>query len=299
MSNKLNIIFEDEQVLVVDKPAGVVVNRSQTIKGPTLQDELSEYFKLTLPQGSDPNIGGRAGIVHRLDRETSGLLVVAKTQEAFENLQRQFAQRTVKKEYLALVHGKVKESQGVVESKIGRVGRFGKFGVVESGRSASTDFGVVEYYRFNKGRFNQLIYSSSDPPTGGESRSFLKVSSRQARTGITRSRINYLKNHAVGYTLLRLFPKTGRTHQIRVHAKSIGHPIVSDLIYCPRKLVKFDLLWCPRLFLHARLLEFTHPTTFDKLTFKSNLPKDLENAMLNLNQISNIKIMEVLDKLEQ
>src|SRR3989339_914272 len=95
------VIFEDEQILVVDKPAGLVVNRSQTNEGETLQDQLCEYFQL----GDDLGIGDRAGIVHRLDRETSGVLVVAKTQRAFEILQSQFKDRSVKKEYTTLVHG--------------------------------------------------------------------------------------------------------------------------------------------------------------------------------------------------
>ena len=100
--------------------------------------------------------------------------------------------------------------------------------------------------------------------------------------GMTKSRINYLEKHATFYTLLKVFPKTGRTHQIRVHLKSIGHPIVSDLIYCPRKLIKFDLLWCPRLFLHAAFLAFRHPKTKKEIAFTLDLPKDLKNAMIFL-----------------
>ncbi|KKR61076.1 MAG: Pseudouridine synthase [Candidatus Curtissbacteria bacterium GW2011_GWA2_40_31] len=99
------VIFEDEQILVVDKPAGLVVNRSETNRQETLQDQLVDYFKL----GHDLGIGDRAGIVHRLDRETSGVLVVAKTQKAFDFLQKQFKDRKIKKEYVALVHGFVKE----------------------------------------------------------------------------------------------------------------------------------------------------------------------------------------------
>src|SRR3990170_6415133 len=100
---KLEIVFEDSEILVVDKPAGLVVNRSETVKEETLQDLLSEYFNL----GSSLGIGDRAGIVHRLDRETSGLLIVAKTKIAFENLQDQFRERKVEKEYVCLAHGQI------------------------------------------------------------------------------------------------------------------------------------------------------------------------------------------------
>ena len=120
---KLQIIFEDSEILVLNKPAGLVVNRSQTIKEETLQDLLSEYFNL----GPSLGIGDRAGIVHRLDRETSGLLLVAKTQKSFENLQDQFKERKVEKEYVALVHGHIKDEKVEIKNKIVRIGKFGKF----------------------------------------------------------------------------------------------------------------------------------------------------------------------------
>jgi len=147
MARKLNIIFEDEYILVVEKPSGQVVNRSVTIKEETLQDQLSQYFHL----GESLGIGGRAGIVHRLDRETSGLLLVAKTQKAFDFLQRQFKERTIKKEYLALVHGLIKEKQGTVESRLTRIGKFGKFGIADrrsaDGREAKTDYKKISNFK--------------------------------------------------------------------------------------------------------------------------------------------------------
>lgn len=263
-----NIVFEDEQILVVDKKTDVVVNRAETTREPTLQDDLADYFGL----GESLGIGDRAGIVHRLDRETSGLLVVAKTQKAFDFLQRQFAERRVAKEYVALVHGLVKDQAGSIESRIARVGKFGKFGIAEGrpsntfvteGKEAVTDYKVVKY-------FQHKFFRGPTPKGVGP------------LEGITKSRINYLKQNARNYTLLRLFPKTGRTHQIRVHLKSIGHPVVSDLIYDPRRLLQFDLSWCPRLFLHASRLEFEHPGTKKRVTFESDLPKDLKNAILSL-----------------
>lgn len=252
---KLQIVFEDEQILIVNKPAGLVVNRSDTIKEETLQDLLSKYFNLESSFG----IGERAGIVHRLDRGTSGLLLVAKTKIAFENLQNQFKERQVEKEYVCLVHGEINQEFGNIEADVGRIGKFGKFGIVEEGRESRTEFKVIEKYEFKKKLFDELL---------------LKVQ--------TKSRINYLTKQAKKYTLLNLFPKTGRTHQIRVHIKSIGHPAVSDLIYTPRKLLNFDLMWCGRLFLHASFLQFTHPKLKKPVSFGSNLPKDLKDAILNL-----------------
>src|SRR4030042_2637565 len=256
---KLKIIFEDSQILIVDKPTRLVVNRSETIREETLQDQLSEHFNLE----NDLGIGDRAGIVHRLDRETSGLLIVAKTQKDFDFMQKQFKDRNVAKEYVALVHGLVKDESGSIVGDIGRIGKFGKFGVTVNGREARSDFEVVSRFSFKKDKLERLLHSSGN-------------------LLLSKPRINYLKQNAIFYTLLRLFPKTGRTHQVRVHLKSIGHPVVSDLIYTPKKLIKFDINWCPRLFLHAQTLEFFHPKTKKKVRFTSDLPKDLKDAILNL-----------------
>lgn len=254
MSQDINIIFEDNSILVLDKPAGLVVNKSETIKEETLQDQISKYFHL----GSDLGIGDRAGIVHRLDRETSGLMVVAKTQESFENLQGQFKEREMAKEYVALVHGKFEKDEGLIDAPIGRVGGFGRFGIVSGGRESKTAYQVESRLKIEEETFSKLLADEN------------------------KNRKAYFTNHAREYTYVTLFPKTGRTHQIRVHLKSLGHPLVSDLIYGPSKLLKFDLLWCQRLFLHAKSLEFTHPVTGKRIFFESELPDDLKEALLNL-----------------
>ena len=268
--------------MIVDKPAGLVVNRSEPIKEKTLQDQLVEYLHLgqdlgppATPEQANAGdggraIGGRAGIVHRLDRETSGLLLVAKTQKAFDFLQAQFKKREVKKEYIALVHGYVKGKSGTIESRLTRI-KLGKFGIADrrsaDGREAKTDFKVDSYFQHKGFR--------GPTPKGVEPLS-----------GMTKSRVRYLQTQAKDYTLLSVFPKTGRTHQVRVHLKSIGHPVVSDLIYTPKKLLAFDLSWCPRLFLHAQVLEFKHPKSKKIVKFKSPLPKELEDAILNLEKIN-------------
>src|SRR5579872_608892 len=193
MLNSDNIIFEDKWILVIYKPAGIVVNKSTTILEDTLQDELSSYLGL---KPHELGIGDRAGIVHRLDKETSGLLVVAKTKLAFENLQEQFKSREVQKKYVALVHGRINQDEGQIDGKIMRIGKFGKFGIANErsmeGREARTDYKVVTRYQLNKQGLSLLEGQS-----------------------LTKGRMNYLKKQAVDYALLDVFPKTGRTHQIR------------------------------------------------------------------------------------
>jgi 23S rRNA pseudouridine1911/1915/1917 synthase len=247
------IVYEDGSFIVVDKPSGLVVNRSETIEDETLQDLISDYLKL-----DDLGVGDRAGIVHRLDRETSGLLIIAKTASAFENLQKQFKNRTVQKEYVALVHGNVDNVEGVIDSPIGRVGGFGRFGIVQGGRESKTSYVVDQRLHIDEEMFTKLTED------------------------MNRNKVRYLKVHGLSFSLLTLAPKTGRTHQLRVHLKSINKPIVSDKIYGPGRLLSFDLTWCPRLFLHAKSIEFTHPETGKDMFFDSELPEDLKGAMLKL-----------------
>jgi 23S rRNA pseudouridine1911/1915/1917 synthase len=219
------VIFEDNFLLVIDKPAGIVVDRARTTKEKTLQDWLEDYLKT-----KGGGVGNRAGIVHRLDKETSGLLLVAKTEKAFKNLQKQFKERKVTKHYLALVHGQVKPKEGVIKVPIARSPyNRKKFGVFLGGRQSQTKYKVKKYYP--------------------------------------------------DYTFLELMPKTGRTHQIRVHLKYLGHPIVGDEKYGGRKTVRQDRQWCPHQFLHASFLSFLHPQTGKKIKFISQLPNDLKNSL--------------------
>lgn len=227
----LKIIYEDEVMLVIDKPSGWVVNAAETAKGqPTVQGWLRRNFKFKI---SNSKLY-RSGIVHRLDKETSGILLVGKTKEAFENLQKQFKERLVKKEYLALVHGEVIPEKGKIEASVGRLPwRRERFGILAGGRQAITKYEMIDNY----------------------------------------------KQGQVRYTLLSLFPQTGRTHQIRIHLKYLGHSVVADEFYAGRKTARKDRQWCPRLFLHASKIEFTHPKKDKKMKFSSKLPSDLEDAL--------------------
>jgi len=253
--------------LVLAKPAGQTVNRAETTEGEiTLQDELESYLKIPNPKsqilnksqtqnvsnlvlsasparrslGEGGDFYRRAGIVHRLDKETSGVLVVAKTQEAFEKLQSQFRERTVEKEYLVLVHGETLV-EGEIRVSIGRHPKFRRrFGVVEGGRESVTNY-----------RREEIL-------TNGEE----------------------------SYSYLRVQPLTGRTHQIRVHLKHAGHPVVADSLYLSPKRLKEDLKFCPRLFLHAAALTFTHPDSGARMRFEVDLPADLRGALAHLKKLS-------------
>lgn len=235
------IIFEDTALLVIDKPAGWIVNDAISAKDqPVVQNWIRENFDFPIAHNADV----RNGIVHRLDKETSGLLVIAKTEEAFTFLQKQFKERKTKKVYRALVHGTIREQEGTIDAPVGRLPwRRDRFGVLPGGRTAVTGYKVMATYK-NK--------------------------------------------HSV-YSLVELYPETGRTHQIRIHMKHIGHPLVADEFYAGRKTSRSDRKWCPRLFLHAYSLSIGHPMTSRELSFSVNLPIDLERALLTLEKLSDSK----------
>lgn len=231
------IIFEDEEIFVLDKHSGWITNESATTTNqPVVQTWLKENFKYPIALSSE----FRSGVVHRLDKETSGILLVAKTKEAFEELQRQFKSREVKKTYIALAHGRVELEEGEISATVGRLPwRRDRFGVLPGGREATTKYKILANYTGQDGDFS----------------------------------------------LLELKPKTGRTHQIRIHLKHIGHPIVADEFYAGRKTSRKDRKWCPRLFLYASEISFTHPKTKKPVMFKSEFPSDLEQSLTTLTEL--------------
>ena len=241
----IKIIFEDNDILVIDKPAGLVVDKSQTSHGDTLEDWLREH----------ENNLNRAGIVHRLDKDTSGVLLVAKTQNALDNLQAQFKERVIKKQYLALVHGLINEP-GKVEGAIARnPGDKGKFTVLEEGKEASTEYEPVGKLKIQNSKFKTMRLRA-------------KIQTRKLE------RMNYNR-----FTLVRCYPKTGRTHQIRVHLKYKGFSIVADEKYVGRKMYRLDHRWCPRQFLHAARIGFKHPVSGVWMEIESELPEDLKKVL--------------------
>ncbi len=227
------IIYEDDSLFVIDKPAGWIVNEATTTKNqPVLQTWLRQF---DYPLVND--IESRHGIVHRLDKETSGVMIVAKDKESFDKLQAEFKNREVQKTYIALVHGKVTPEEGKIEVPVGRLPwRRDRFGVVAGGRNSLTLYKVIEFFPGNN----------------------------------------------AGHTLVEFYPKTGRTHQIRIHCKYIGHAIVADEFYAGRKTARNDRKWCPRLFLHAKNIKFIHPVSGEPVEFSSDVPADLSGILSNI-----------------
>jgi 23S rRNA pseudouridine1911/1915/1917 synthase len=226
----LRIVFEDPDIIVLDKPAGMVVHPGAGHNSGTLVNALLHHVK------DLSGIGGelRPGIVHRLDRGTSGLMVVAKHDRAHQELSRQFADREVEKEYVALV-----------------------WGVVHAGRRI-------------------------DAPIGRDEKARQKMSTRARRARSAVTRVTWAR-HFKGVSLLKVAIATGRTHQIRVHLSTIGHPIVGDATYGGvHRRVPHDLRPLQRLerpFLHAARLSFTHPVDGRRVDFDSPLPLDLESVI--------------------
>lgn len=242
----VDVVFEDTDVLVLNKPSGMTVNTSDTTKAEvTLQKWVEDYFDFEPYRVDKKNQDGyatpqddfksRAGIVHRLDKETSGIILVAKNLEAFVELQRQFKQRIVEKVYQALAHGKLKPEKGEIRVPVGRLPWNRKrFGVMAGGKEAVTTYGVLQYLRLPLKKGFEIV------------------------------------------TFVELYPKTGRTHQLRVHLKHIGHPIFADFLYAGRKTARNDRLSLGRVFLHARKITFLHPRIKKQLTFEADLPSELQ-----------------------
>jgi 23S rRNA pseudouridine1911/1915/1917 synthase len=232
----LDIVFEDDDLAVINKPAGMMVHARN--RG-TLVNALLHRFRSLSSMGGEM----RPGIVHRLDKATSGLLVVAKNDEAHRRLSAQFAKREVKKKYIALVHGWVKQNKGTINSAIGRdrVHRTKMTTRHESGREAITHYTV-----------QQRI----DSPVGK-------------------------------FTLLEVKIDTGRTHQIRVHLSSLGHPVVGDALYGAPKVLRGKnqtIATLARNFLHAAALQFQHPRTAEALSFLAPLPAELQAFLVHCSE---------------
>ncbi len=258
----LKIIYQDNSLLVVDKPPGLVVTPSETQKEVTLAEILQKEHGINLERG---------GAVHRLDKDTSGVLLVAKTQQALENLQAQFKERKTKKEYLALVHGRI-EQGGVIDAAIARNPfKREKFTASLQGvplealeaRQAVTEYEPIGNYQLPITKL-QTIFND-----------FNKIQFRKLST------IHYNL-----FTFLVVRPKTGRTHQIRVHLKYTGHPIVADEKYVGRKMVRLDHRWVHRQFLHAKKIGFYHPVSGEWMEVESPLPDDLKIALTYLKEES-------------
>lgn len=216
----LDILYEDGDILAVNKPAGMTVHPAAGHPSATLVNAILAHAR------DLSGVGGvlRPGIVHRLDRDTSGVILVAKHDAAHNDLARQLKERTVEKTYLALVEGTPKPRHGIVDAPIARDSRNRqRMAIVEGGREAVTEYRVIERFR--------------------------------------------------GVSLVEAQPKTGRTHQIRIHLAAIGHPIVGDRVYGhPSELVG-------RQFLHAARIAFAHPRTGERVDLEAPLAADLHHTL--------------------
>ncbi|NMM46958.1 RluA family pseudouridine synthase [Marinigracilibium pacificum] len=233
----LNIKYEDDHLLVVEKPAGMVVHPAYNNWTGTLVNALAYHFE-QLPEM--PGNTGRPGLVHRIDKDTSGLLVIAKTEKAMTGLAKQFFDHSIDRTYTAMVWGIPKEEMGTINSPLGRHPKDRRIVTVveedNGGKHAITHYSKIEDLRY--------------------------------------------------VSLIECRLETGRTHQIRAHMKSIGHPLFNDVTYGGDKVLKgakfskytsfvdncFKIM--PRQALHAKSLGFIHPVTTEKLYFESELPED-------------------------
>lgn len=281
--NNLSILFEDEDLLVIDKPAGITVNRAQTNQGDTIQDileaRMNEWHQVAasnwlplVPEEYPLEFGEpeeifkqRLGLAHRLDKPTSGVLVLAKNPGALLNVMWQFRQRQVQKKYICLTHGKFALEKGEVNLPLGRSPKTRlKMGVVAGGRPAVTEYEVVSFWPHIDA--SQVVTAlKAAAPTNQVPTNY--------RDFIRRAKIYQ------GFSLVNCWPKTGRTHQIRVHMAALQHPIVADATYVGKKRLSLDTAWCERLFLHASEIKFIHPRTKEEITIAAALPFDLQQAL--------------------
>jgi len=243
----IKILYEDENLLAINKPAGLVVHSDGKSKEPTVVDWILKKNPAIKnvgdpsPTSLDPEQAGleqvvlRPGIVHRLDRETSGVILIAKNQETFEFLKNKFAEREIKKEYLALINGHLKKEWGVIDLPIGK---------------SKTDFRKKSTHT---GKLSGKI--------------------REAKTEYK------LLERFDKYDLVQVTPKTGRTHQIRVHMRALNHPVVGDKLYGFGGSISPDGL--NMHFLHAKSIEL-ELLDGTNLKIEAELPEDLKGVLMGL-----------------
>lgn len=230
----VNIVFENENFIVINKPIGLIVNRSETAKSETLQDWLEEFITELSSADSESDFYLRSGIVHRLDKDTSGLLVVAKNENYFEFLQNKFKTREVEKKYLVLTMGSIKDERFEIDAPLARnpKNRF-KYAIVRGGKEAQTYFEKIKNLEVNEKSFS-LLYA---------------------------------------------YPRTGRTHQIRVHLAANGTPVAGDAIYLSEKeqeLCKSCTI--ERLMLHSLSLSFKGMGE-EEFHFEAEIPQEFLRLM--------------------
>lgn len=271
------ILYEDDDLLVINKPPGVVVNRADTHQDETIQDWLIKRLQSATPDpatwqtlvpadfsskfGSVEEVWAeRQGLVHRLDKDTSGAMILAKNPGALIHLLHQFKTRQVSKQYTCLTHGKFGMPAATVSFPMGRASQNRQlFTVRADGREAVTEYRVQAFY---EGLDIETVLSKL--ATDSE----LDLKQLKRRLSIYQ-----------GFSLVECWPKTGRTHQIRVHMAHLKHPLVGDTTYVGKKRQALDPLWCPRQFLHASQVSFSHPRSGEAVTVVAPLLDDLQHVL--------------------
>ncbi len=231
----LSVLYEDASIIVIDKPSGMVVHPAPGNPSGTLVNALLYHCK----DLSGINGALRPGIVHRLDKETSGVMVIAKDDHSYHQLARQFKNRRVYKVYLAIAHGNIKQNEGLIDASIGR---------------------------------------------HPDQRKKMSIRTTRGRIALTRWKV--LERFGP-FTLLEIYPQTGRTHQIRVHLSSMGHPILGDFLYGRKgkfgsiqdAILKECVKRMNRQALHAHRLGFNHPLTGETVQFIAPIPQDMKETL--------------------
>lgn len=237
----LDVLHEDDHILVINKPAGLVVHPAPGHWSGTLVNALLHHFGTT---GGLSMVGGkeRPGLVHRLDKETSGVMVIAKTDQAHRHLAAQFKHHTISRVYEAIAWGVIKKSAGLIELAIGR-----------------------------------------------DTRERKKFSARTSRPRESATEYRVVERLGKQATWVALHPRSGRTHQIRVHLTAIGNPILGDPMYGGRKVRSVEDIPIKRVMLHARTLGFRHPATGKQVEFSAPLPADMDAVLASLRAAGSVR----------
>ncbi len=231
----MQIIYEDESIVAINKPTGLVVHSDGKTNEPSVVDWVLENYPETENVGEPLVLSGgtiikRPGVVHRLDRDTSGVLLIAKNQESFLHLKEQFQSRIIPKTYKTFVYGRVKDDEGIIDRPIGR---------------SKKDFRRWTAQRDIRGKEREAVTEYKVLKRGQD------------------------------YSFVEVYPKTGRTHQIRVHFKAINYPVVCDKLYSPKRECGLGF---ERLALHAYSIEFSLMNG-EKIKLKAELPEDFKKAL--------------------
>jgi len=250
-SDAIPVLFEDENLLVINKPGNIAMHTASNLAAYTVADWILQHYPALKDVGED---SGRPGIVHRLDKETSGVVILAKNQKSFIELKKVFQTREIEKKYLALVYGNLREKEGKVDLSLTR-----KSGEL---KRKAVDMNVQT-----------------------------KRLSGNIRTALT----YYSVIHSYdGFDLVELRPKTGRTHQIRVHLQSLGHPVVGDKLYSFKSVKNGNTLFTKRHLLHA--FKATFELFGKEYSFYAPLSSDFRDALSSVDSFSYDQILPLLEK---